>query len=204
MVRVIPDGQGEKVAIIKSFAPLVAPIRIGRSSPVDLDRLRQALADIKRRFDVVAAEAGDKLPAELANIRQQTAALMQRLKTVDRETAEPALTLSAGAALPRLRVEVLQPPAQPEPAHRVDPGRPRRSPAQVRRRGRALSPPDPPEGGHLGARGRPAVRRRAPDGRSRGHRRARDHVRGDPAHGARRICRARRSPSSWSAPSPPS
>jgi uncharacterized protein len=92
VVRVIPDNQAEKVALIKSFAPLVAPIRVGRSSPVDLERLRQALADIKRRFDVVAAEAGAKLPAELASIRQQTATLIQRLKTVDRETAEPALT----------------------------------------------------------------------------------------------------------------
>jgi hopanoid biosynthesis associated RND transporter like protein HpnN len=92
VVRVIPDGQAEKIAIIKTFAPLVSPIRIGRSSPVDVDRLRQALADIQRRFDVVAAEAGKALPAELVTIRKQTAALIQRLKTVDRETAEPALS----------------------------------------------------------------------------------------------------------------
>jgi predicted RND superfamily exporter protein len=70
----------------------VAPIRIGRSSPVDLERMRQALADIKRRFDVVAAEAGDKIPAELVAVRQQTASLLQQLRAVDRETAEPALT----------------------------------------------------------------------------------------------------------------
>jgi len=92
VVRLIPEDQPEKIAIIESFAPLVTPIRIGRSSPVDLERLRQALADIKRRFDVVAAEAGDKVPAEFAAIQRETAALMKRLKTVDRETAEPALT----------------------------------------------------------------------------------------------------------------
>ena len=92
VVRVIPDGQADKIAIIKTFAPLVSPIRIGRSSPVDVERLRQALADIQRRFDVVAAEAGKELPAELVAIRKQTAALTQRLKTVDRETAEPALS----------------------------------------------------------------------------------------------------------------
>jgi hopanoid biosynthesis associated RND transporter like protein HpnN len=91
VVRLIPEGQPEKIAIIKSFAPLVNPIRIGRSAPVDLERLRQALADIKRRFDVMAAEAGDKMPADLAAIRQQTEALIQRLRKVDRETAEPAL-----------------------------------------------------------------------------------------------------------------
>ena len=92
VVRVIPDGQADKIAIIKTFAPLVSPIRIGRSSPVDVERLRQALADIQRRFDVVAAEAGKGLPAELVTIRKQTADLIQRLKTVDRETAEPALS----------------------------------------------------------------------------------------------------------------
>ncbi len=92
VVRLIPEDQPEKIAIIKSFAPLVNPIRIGRSSPVDLDRLRQALADIERRFDVVAAEAGDKLPEELTAIRKQTEALIKRLRKVDRETAEPPLT----------------------------------------------------------------------------------------------------------------
>src|SRR6266545_6162777 len=34
VLRVIPDDQPEKIAIVKSFAPLLAPVRIGRSSPV--------------------------------------------------------------------------------------------------------------------------------------------------------------------------
>ncbi len=75
VLRVIPDDQAEKIALVKSFAPLVAPIRVGRSSPVDLDRLKQALADIKRRFDVVAVEAGAKLPAEIRVVRDAEAAL---------------------------------------------------------------------------------------------------------------------------------
>src|SRR5262249_37283337 len=79
-------------AIIKTFAPLVAPIRISRSSPVDLERLRQAIADLQRRFDVVAAEATVELPPDLVAIRKQVAALAQRLKAVDRETPEPALS----------------------------------------------------------------------------------------------------------------
>jgi len=92
VVRLIPEQQEEKIAIIKSFAPLVAPIRIGRPSPVDLERMRQALADIKRRVDVVAAEAGDKLPQDLVAIQQQAATLLKRLAKVDREAAEPALS----------------------------------------------------------------------------------------------------------------
>ena len=91
VLRVIPDDQAEKIAIIKSFAPLVSPIRVGRSSPVELDRLRKALADIKRRFDVVAAEAGSKLPAEVRVVREKTIAVVRLLERSPRESAEAAL-----------------------------------------------------------------------------------------------------------------
>ena len=131
VVRVIPDGQADKIAIIKTFAPLVSPIRIGRSSPVDVERLRQALADIQRRFDVVAAEAG-RAPCRArghphADGRADPAAQDRRPRH-GRARAE----LPAGPALPGFRGEVLQPPAQPEPAHDLDPGRPVRPPPQVR------------------------------------------------------------------------
>jgi len=91
VLRVIPDDQAEKIAIIKSFAPLVAPIRVGHSSPVDLDRLKKALADIKRRFDVVAAEAGTKLPPEIRVVRDKTIAVMRLLDKSKRDSAEAAL-----------------------------------------------------------------------------------------------------------------
>src|SRR5262245_42855355 len=92
VIRVIPDEQEQKIAIIQSFAPLVNPIRIGRSSPVDLDRLRQALGNLKRRFDVVAAEAGTKLPEDVAVLRQKTGTVIKQLSSVERDVAEPALT----------------------------------------------------------------------------------------------------------------
>ena len=91
VLRVIPDDQAEKITLIKSFAPLVAPIRVGRSSPVDLDRLKQALADIKRRFDVVAVEAGAKLPAEIRVVREKTIAVQRLLARSNRDSAEAAL-----------------------------------------------------------------------------------------------------------------
>jgi hopanoid biosynthesis associated RND transporter like protein HpnN len=91
VLRVIPDDQAEKIAVIKSFAPLVAPVRIGRSSPVDLDRLKKALTDIKRRFDVVAAEAGNKLPAEVRVVRQKTVAVLRLLDRTNRDSTEAAL-----------------------------------------------------------------------------------------------------------------
>jgi hopanoid biosynthesis associated RND transporter like protein HpnN len=92
VLHLIPDDQPEKIAIVNGFAPMVAPIRIGRSSPVDMDRLRQALAAIKRRLDVVAAEAGEKMPEDLGTLRQKTGTVLKQLNVTDRETAEPALT----------------------------------------------------------------------------------------------------------------
>jgi hopanoid biosynthesis associated RND transporter like protein HpnN len=91
VLRVIPDDQEQKITLIKSFAPLVAPVRIGRSSPIDLDRLKRALGDIKRRFDVVAAETGSKLPAEVQVTIQNTQTVLRQLERVDRDSAEAAL-----------------------------------------------------------------------------------------------------------------
>jgi hopanoid biosynthesis associated RND transporter like protein HpnN len=91
VLRVIPDDQAEKIALIKSFAPLVAPIRVGRSSPIELERLKKALYDIRRRFDVVAAEAGTKLPPEVRVVRQKTAAVIRLLEKGNRDSSEAAL-----------------------------------------------------------------------------------------------------------------
>jgi predicted RND superfamily exporter protein len=92
VLRVIPDSQPEKIAIIKSFAPVVAPVRVGRSSPVDLERLGRGLNELKRRLDIFATEAGAKLPDDLRQLRERTTALLKALKTADREVAEPALS----------------------------------------------------------------------------------------------------------------
>jgi uncharacterized protein len=92
VLRVIPDNQKEKIGIVKTFAPIIAPVRVGRSSPVDIDRLLRALGELERRLDIFATEAGDKLPADLRELRTQTAALLKTLTSVDREVAEPALS----------------------------------------------------------------------------------------------------------------
>ena len=92
VLRVIPDNQQEKIGIVKTFAPIIAPVRVGRSSPVDIERLSRALGELERRLDIFATEAGDKLPADLKDLRAKTAALLKTLKTADREVAEPALS----------------------------------------------------------------------------------------------------------------
>jgi uncharacterized protein len=92
VLRIIPDNQKEKIAIVKSFAPVVAPVRVGRSSPVDLDRLTRALGELKRRLDIFHVEAGPKLPEDLKQLRVQVTALIKALQTTNREVAEPALS----------------------------------------------------------------------------------------------------------------
>ena len=92
VLRVIPDNQQEKIAIVKTFAPIVAPVRVGKSSPVDIERLLRALGELQRRLDIFATEAGDKLPEDLKTLRKETAALIQTLKTAERDVAEPALS----------------------------------------------------------------------------------------------------------------
>src|SRR4030095_2404420 len=91
VLRVIPDDQAETTALIRSSPPLVAPTRVGRSSPVELERLKKALSDIRRRFDVVAAEAGAKLPPEGRVVREKTAAVIRLLEKGNRESSEAAL-----------------------------------------------------------------------------------------------------------------
>jgi|SoiMethySBSTD1v2_1073268.scaffolds.fasta_scaffold01139_29 uncharacterized protein len=92
VLRLIPEHQDEKVKIIRSFAPLVAPVRINRSSPVDLDRLIQTVRDLKRRFDFAATETGDKLPEDVRHLRELSGRLLARLAATDRDMIEPPLT----------------------------------------------------------------------------------------------------------------
>ncbi len=89
----IPDDQPAKLKIIRDFAPLVAPVRVGRATPVDIDRLIAAFETLKRRFDIAANEApeGDTR-RRLLNVTEEIDRLLIRLRQTDREVSEPALT----------------------------------------------------------------------------------------------------------------
>jgi len=88
----IPDDQPEKQKIIHDFAPIVAPVRVTRPQPVDIDRLLTALETLKRRFDIAAGETppGDT-QRRLATLRDDIAQLVVRLRQTDRAVSEPAL-----------------------------------------------------------------------------------------------------------------
>ena len=90
----IPDEQGEKRKIIEEFAPLVAPVRIGRALPLDMGRLITALDTLHRRLGIAANEApeGDakqKLTESAHNVQR----LVLRLRQTSPEQTTPPLSL---------------------------------------------------------------------------------------------------------------
>jgi hopanoid biosynthesis associated RND transporter like protein HpnN len=92
-ILLIPDGQREKIKIIRDFAPLVAPVKIGISPPVDLESLKSALGVLVRRFDIALDEIEEKDHGkEIAKMRAQIATLQEKLDRSSREEAEVALT----------------------------------------------------------------------------------------------------------------
>lgn len=92
VLMLIPDQQPEKIKLIQDFAPLVAPVRVGRPQSLDLESLIAALTTLKRRFDLAVAEAGPAGPGEeVQALRAQIGALVEKLKGADREMIEPAL-----------------------------------------------------------------------------------------------------------------
>jgi hypothetical protein len=90
----IPDEQEEKQKIIADFAPIVAPVRVSRMQPIDIDRLMTTLETLRRRIDIAAGEApaGD-MQRRLGELRDDIAQLVGRLRRTDRSVSEPALTV---------------------------------------------------------------------------------------------------------------
>jgi hopanoid biosynthesis associated RND transporter like protein HpnN len=90
----IPDDQAEKQKIIRDFAPVVAPVRVGRPLPVDLDRLIAALETLRRRFELAATEAPPgEAKRTLGEVVGEVTTLILRLRQTDREVSEPALNV---------------------------------------------------------------------------------------------------------------
>ncbi|PYM44024.1 MAG: hypothetical protein DME12_01685 [Candidatus Rokuibacteriota bacterium] len=89
----IPDDQAEKQKIIGGFAPIVAPVRVGRATPIDLERLTAAFETLKRRFDIAENEAPEgETKDKLRDISSKIERLLIKLRQTDPEASEPALT----------------------------------------------------------------------------------------------------------------
>src|SRR5213594_1462408 len=93
VLLLIPDDQPAKLKIIGDFAPLVAPVRIGRPTSVNLGRLLTALETLHRRFEMAAREApaGD-VKATLRIVVDDVGRLIRKIRQTDVQVSEPALT----------------------------------------------------------------------------------------------------------------
>jgi hypothetical protein len=93
VLLLIPEDQPEKLKIISDFAPLVAPVRIGRATAVDPAKLAAALETLKRRFDIAANEApeGDVRP-KLKLVAEDLGRLILKIRQSDPQVSGPALT----------------------------------------------------------------------------------------------------------------
>jgi hopanoid biosynthesis associated RND transporter like protein HpnN len=93
VLLLIPEDQPEKLKIISDFAPLVAPVRIGRATAVDPAKLATALDTLKRRFDIAANEApeGDVRP-KLQQVAEDLGRLIVKIRASDPQVSGPALT----------------------------------------------------------------------------------------------------------------
>jgi uncharacterized protein len=93
VLLLIPPDQSEKQKIIRDFAPVVAPVRVGMAEPVDLERLVAAVETLKRRFDIAAGEAPPgPLRDELVGLQRQIGELLSKLRLRDPDAAEAALS----------------------------------------------------------------------------------------------------------------
>jgi len=89
----IPDDQPEKLKIIGDFAPLVAPVRVGRPTSVDIPRLLTSLETLQRRFSIAANEApAGEAKAKLRLVADDIGRLIRKIRQTDVQVSEPALT----------------------------------------------------------------------------------------------------------------
>jgi len=90
----IPSDQDDKRKIIADFAAIVAPVRVSRPLPLDVDRVAAAFETLKRRIEIAANEApADDSKTRLHHLRATIDGLVLRLRTGDREANEAGLGL---------------------------------------------------------------------------------------------------------------
>jgi uncharacterized protein len=90
----IPPDQAAKQKIISDFAAIVAPVRVARLLPLDLDHLTSALATLRRRINIAATEAPPgEAKRKVSAVAAEIERLLAKLQRTDRETSEASLSL---------------------------------------------------------------------------------------------------------------
>ena len=96
-LMLVPDRQPEKTALIRQFAPLVAPVRVATATAVDPASLRAPLEALRRRLRLAAEETkSDTSRREVQAVLAKLDALLARLDGVDAPQASPALEALQG------------------------------------------------------------------------------------------------------------
>ncbi|MBI4610037.1 MAG: MMPL family transporter [Candidatus Rokubacteria bacterium] len=92
VLRLIPERPVEKIRIIRDFAPLVAPVRLGIATTLDLNQVRETLKTLKRRFDLAVAEAGPEGPGkQIGSLRSRVGTILEKLDGEDPEIIRSSL-----------------------------------------------------------------------------------------------------------------
>jgi hopanoid biosynthesis associated RND transporter like protein HpnN len=86
VLKVVPEQQAEKIALIRDIAPVVAPVRVAAAGDEDPRRLSAALAALRRRLQLAIREAGPDVPSTaLVSADGRAEALLHRLQTLNPE-----------------------------------------------------------------------------------------------------------------------
>jgi len=89
----IPDDQVAKAKIVGDVRPLIAPLWIGPTPPVDVSRVTSALEVLRRRIDVAVTEAGaDGASIELRVLQSGLADLLRAVRGAEPARTEAGLT----------------------------------------------------------------------------------------------------------------
>jgi hypothetical protein len=92
LLTLVPEEQTEKIAIIRQFAPLVAPVRVGTPEPVRAESLRAPLEVLKRRLGIILAALDDEAGRRrVEQTRTKVGTLLDRLGGSDAAATGPAV-----------------------------------------------------------------------------------------------------------------
>lgn len=101
VLPLVPEQQGEKRAILRQMAPVVADIRVAPPAPLDPQRLRAAVDALRRRLGMAVSEStGNPAAAPLLALHGRLGTLAERLERAEAATLRAALD-PLGAELAR-------------------------------------------------------------------------------------------------------
>ena len=91
ILMLVPDHQAEKARLIGQFAPLLAPVRVAATTPIEPGDLRAPLSTLRRRLTLAIEEGSDEAKEEVRPVLAKIEALLGRLGAGDLRRFGPGL-----------------------------------------------------------------------------------------------------------------